>query len=110
MKTHHIRELVTEAEIICFLGFGFHELNIKRLEFFGLGQNRKTKLFGTAYGLGEGQCEPIRQMFGDILKSQAEQRRESFDDVIEISDPPITLGRGMKSLDFVNGYHVLLDK
>jgi len=107
--THRIRELITEAQIICFLGFGFHELNIKRLEFFGLGQNQRTKLFGTAYGLGAGQCDSIGQMFRDIQKSHAEERRESLDDVIIIPDPPITLGRDMKSLDFVNGYHVLLD-
>jgi hypothetical protein len=108
-KTHRIRELLTEAEIICFLGFGFHELNVKRLESIGLGRNPKTKLFGSAYGLGEGQCEPIRQMFRDIHKSNAEEHRESLDDVIIIPHPPITLAP-MKSLDFLHGCHVLFDK
>lgn len=108
--TERIAQVLKEAEIVCFLGFGFHELNIRRLEFFGLGRNPNAKLFGSAYGLGEGQCEPVRQMLGSIIKSYAESQRESLDDVIKLPDPSIILGRGMNSLDFLRSYHVLLDK
>jgi len=66
---------LTEAERIVFLGFGYHEMNIKRLRLdelmifdkdlpnnFGLFPNRRQCVFrGNAFGLGEAKRKEISQ-------------------------------------------------
>lgn len=50
-----IRERITTAETICFLGFGFYPMNIRILHFCGLGQNNKTQHYASAYGRMPGE-------------------------------------------------------
>ena len=57
-----IRLRINEAEKICFLGFGFHPMNIRLLQFCGLGENKTTKHFASAYDLKEGERESKRQL------------------------------------------------
>jgi hypothetical protein len=59
-----IRTAIQEAEIVCFLGFGFYPTNIKLLQFCDLGKNEKTKLYASALGLQRGQQEAARQALG----------------------------------------------
>ena len=50
-----IRERIQTAETICFLGFGFYPMNIRILQFCGLGQNKNTKHYASSYGLMPGE-------------------------------------------------------
>lgn len=64
--------LLQAAKNIVFLGFGFHELNIKRLAQGlrgtkpGVSPRRETKIYGTAYGLESGERHAILGMFSKI--------------------------------------------
>jgi len=58
MKAH---ELMRDAEIICFLGFGYHKTNVGRLRFDRLPE--KKQVLGSAYGIGEGERPPIQRLF-----------------------------------------------
>lgn len=59
-----IKLRIGEAERICFLGFGFYPVNIRILKFCGLGENKNTKHFASAFGLKEGERESIRRLLG----------------------------------------------
>jgi hypothetical protein len=50
-----IRDCITQAEKICFLGFGFHPLNVKILHFCGLGENSETTHYASAFDLKRGE-------------------------------------------------------
>src|SRR6266571_687724 len=50
-----IHECIEPAERICFLGFGFYPMNIKILQFCGLGRNKKTIHYASGYGLMPGE-------------------------------------------------------
>jgi len=54
-------QLVGEAEVICFLGFGYLEENLKRLRL----DRRKPDavVWGSAYGLGYGERVPVEAFF-----------------------------------------------
>ena len=56
-----IRECIETADTICFLGFGFYPMNIKILQFCGLGENKKTKHYASSYHLMGGEKEAARQ-------------------------------------------------
>jgi len=61
------RKLLKEANYVCFLGFGYDEINLKRLkvkEILKPGQN----IMGTAYGLGEGQKATIKAYLDHKIK------------------------------------------
>ena len=57
--SNRIRLRITEAETICFLGFGFHPINIRLLEFCGLGENKDTRYYASAFGLKPGERKSI---------------------------------------------------
>ena len=57
--SNRIRLRITEAETICFLGFGFHPINIRLLEFCGLGENKDTHHYASAFGLKPGERKSI---------------------------------------------------
>src|SRR4030095_15114863 len=48
---NQIGTCLTEAETICFLGFGFYPINIKLLRNGGLGKHDKTRLYASGFGL-----------------------------------------------------------
>ena len=47
------RQLVAQAEVVCFLGFGYLKANVERLEIAKLPKG--IPIFGTCYGLMEGE-------------------------------------------------------
>ncbi len=47
------RQLLTQAQMVCFLGFGYLKANVERLEIVNLSQN--VSLYGTAYLLMDGE-------------------------------------------------------
>ncbi|MCH8821991.1 MAG: hypothetical protein IH984_00640 [Planctomycetes bacterium] len=53
------RELLSKADRVCFLGFGYDERNVKRLKVAAEG-NRKV--FGTTYKLGDGQILDAKKL------------------------------------------------
>jgi hypothetical protein len=60
------RSLLQEAEVVCFLGFAYHEQNVERL---GLGQlHQSTTLFGTALGLGEAEQTRAERIVGRPIR------------------------------------------
>lgn len=54
--------LIQKAEVVCFLGFGYHESNLKKL-FSGIGTQPSTKYYGTAKDIYEGERGPIYNFF-----------------------------------------------
>ncbi len=65
-------ELIAKAKIVCFLGFGFHPINTKRLiskvqETLQNNWNFRT-FHGTGFGIMEGERQPIKTMFGGRIK------------------------------------------
>jgi hypothetical protein len=59
-----IRERIETAETICFLGFGFYPMNIKILQYCGLGKNRSTKHYASSYGLLPGEEKAALEALG----------------------------------------------
>lgn len=55
-------DLLSKAERVCFLGFGYNEMNITRLKLTA--QSNRT-FFGTTYKLGDGQIEDARRLLPD---------------------------------------------
>ena len=73
--TARMRERITEAETICFLGFAFYPSNVRLLQFCGLGENKETKHFGSAYGMKLGEHDFIRQELGFDIRLAGEQTK-----------------------------------
>lgn len=66
-------ELIRQSEIICFLGFSYHDTNLTNLgvkrwfrkdPFFS---GKPPVIFGTAYGLNPAQVEDIRNIFNNKI-------------------------------------------
>jgi len=57
------RRAVSEAAIVCFLGFGYDPENLKRLGFPAVLENT-CEWFGTAFGYEEGERSQLKQRFG----------------------------------------------
>jgi hypothetical protein len=62
-------KLIEDAEIICFLGFGYNRTNIKRL-YFRRALNNIKRISGTTYGLTEQECADIKHNFTTLLLDQ----------------------------------------
>jgi hypothetical protein len=65
-------DMLTGAEEVIFLGFGFHEGNVRRLR-FGKVQERKQhtnvgrfRCLASRYGMGDGDIERAKNLFGSI--------------------------------------------
>ncbi len=52
-------DLLSKAERVCFLGFGYDEMNITRLKLTSLASRI---IFGTTYGLGDGQIQDAKKL------------------------------------------------
>ena len=59
------KEIISKSEVICFLGFGYHELNMERLGFNPLSkyQDYKASIFGTTYGLTTAEANRIANRY-----------------------------------------------
>jgi hypothetical protein len=58
-------DAINRAERCCFLGFGYHPVNIERLALTSwTSRVPKPVLFGTTYRLGRGEVERIKKYFG----------------------------------------------
>jgi hypothetical protein len=64
-------KILSESEIICFLGFGYHPLNMERLGFKSSSINHRVdypkaskKIIGTTYGLTGAECKQIDSRYG----------------------------------------------
>lgn len=51
--------LLEHSEKICFLGFGFHEVNMRRFNFFKAENIREKEIFGTFADLGSSQVKML---------------------------------------------------
>jgi hypothetical protein len=58
-----VHRLMSEASIVCFLGFGYHRTNILRLRVFELEGKR---VLGSAYGLEDDERRRIRRLFEPV--------------------------------------------
>jgi hypothetical protein len=56
-----LSKLIDDAEIVAFLGFGYHPDNLKKL---GFPRNDKPGLFGSAFGLGLGEKAHVTRSVG----------------------------------------------
>lgn len=61
-------KLLRDAEKIFFFGFGYHDVNLRRLRIDKL---EKKEILGTAYGLGFAEKEAIQSKWGITLPSTA---------------------------------------
>lgn len=53
------------AEVVCFLGFGYDQMNLTRLR---VREIRAKTVIGSAYGLTAKECEPIANAFGGRIE------------------------------------------
>jgi hypothetical protein len=67
-------DLLREAERVCFLGFGYHPVNLTRLQLQSLDYNR-TQLLGTAYGLGGAEVEMAKTRVGRSFTTGARNEK-----------------------------------
>lgn len=56
-------ELMQSAEYICFLGFGYNEMNLKRLRLSSFPKNKNPKILGTTFNLRKGEISTIIRNF-----------------------------------------------
>ena len=59
--------VVAAADIVCFLGFGYHEFNLRKLGFPMIKASKMLPLYGSACGHGENEREDFRQRIGATL-------------------------------------------
>ena len=57
--------LLREADLICFLGFGYDETNLRRISKYDPADNKQS-VIGSAKGMTDGECEIICKTLGDI--------------------------------------------
>ena len=63
-------EAMSSADIVCFLGFGFHELNLETLEVKRILTTHSKDALGSAKGFREGEQLNIRRMCGGVNRLQ----------------------------------------
>lgn len=85
-------QILGEAEVVCFLGFGYLRDNVERL---GLERRRAgARLWGSAYGVGEGAREPIMTLFsGDPNKRPIRLGAANQDALEFLTRHPILVSR-----------------
>lgn len=64
------QHLIDQAEVICFLGFGYNEVNLERIfaAETAYRQTLKKQLYGTSYGFPEGEKQVVRQRFNNRIQ------------------------------------------
>lgn len=60
------KELIQQAEVICFLGFGYNPVNVDRLKQIGLLEG-KAHIYGTAKGIGDEDRKSVVELFKDHI-------------------------------------------
>ena len=66
-------QLMSDADTLCFLGFGYHDLNVQRLE---IDQSfNGNRFWGTAYGLKDGEAEKVQSLFNKKIELGYEGER-----------------------------------
>jgi hypothetical protein len=67
------RDILNTSEVICFLGFGYHPLNMRRLGFERIEPSQFTyagkDIRGTTYGLTDAECNQINKKYGLGLRN-----------------------------------------
>ena len=62
------RQLLEKAEIVCYLGFGFNEVNLDRLNISLMCAVPSRAVFGTAYDVGKAKRARIESYFLDPIR------------------------------------------
>lgn len=65
-------KLINAAERICFLGFGYDQTNLERLNLFGF--NGTKSMMGSAYGFTPKECAHIKKRFGGWIELDCEHQ------------------------------------
>jgi len=73
------RQLLIDAEMVYFLGFGYHEANMDRLDIGGLNKN---KLFGTGRGLGIRKYADVRKKWGVNINRSRPDITSFLEDIV----------------------------
>lgn len=72
------KELISNAELICFLGFGYGEKNLARLDFPHI-LKRPQQVLATTYGLKKGEIINIQSFFSGSLREETIDRTGRLD-------------------------------
>lgn len=75
--------LLREARIICFLGFGYNSTNLKRLWNPDFIKGRSVNVFATAFGLGESQRNEVISYFKTEQMAQTIEVGGSGEQILE---------------------------
>lgn len=59
--------LMKKADVLAFLGFGYHPLNVERLA-EAIGARPGQRVMGTSYGLENNERDRVRRLFGEKLE------------------------------------------
>ncbi len=80
-------ELLMRAEKICFLGFGYHLDNLRRLRLDRL--PKQTTIFGSALGFGAAESQTVQRFFSQTCNRTAQLDGQNRDVLEMIRDYPI---------------------
>jgi hypothetical protein len=73
-----VESLVAEADVVGFLGFGYHEPVIQRLNVVPIGGRKRHDYFGSTYGLPQGRRHELEKDFPAIVLGGVEDTVHSF--------------------------------
>lgn len=74
--------LLSDAQQVCFIGFGYDAVNVRRLKIRDLVLQRQVRVHGTSYGLQGAERETVKEVLGypisgaNYLKIEAFLRQE----------------------------------
>jgi hypothetical protein len=72
------RDLISHAEVVCFLGFGYHPRNIERLGVAGVAED--ALIYGSTYGMTEVE---VRGIYGVVTKGKVQISRFPIWDALD---------------------------
>ncbi|MBC7911334.1 MAG: SIR2 family protein [Pyrinomonadaceae bacterium] len=86
------QKLIESAELVCFLGFGFHPMNINRLWVKSKDSRRPRKIYGTAYKMPNSEKSVVERRFIVSAESRYQEERiqlENCDSLRALQNLPI---------------------
>ena len=69
-----VRAKIQESQVLCFLGFSFHKENLKRLYVDSMNPPHEQEVYGSAYGLRDGERQRIANRFGNKISLARENQ------------------------------------
>ena len=72
------KTILLQSEIVCFLGFGYHPLNLRRLDFHE-DYYKKAAYYGSSFGMTPAECNNVGGIFKGKLALELNQNAKGQD-------------------------------